>query len=541
MGISIPKIQALLAMEASKAKMPIGRSPNLPTGLKYDTAQQGPFFRVRPAHLGTDRPHDIGVRESVAPQHAARSGQARNRVPKLLTDEEVRASIENPNNFVREAANRHSLEHHGKLYEDPNIPESSLAKQGAIGRVFGHALTEDPEYKDAVFRAYQEKMPDVVKQSGARNYDELMASSYSKLADETKKQFESLPISMSFHRNGEGNYTSSKEMLKDLHGNKHMYVFQGGDPHDYLHVVDPETGLNYNEMFRAVHDFYGHGVHGNPFGPKGEEIAFGAHSNLFSPLARMAMLTETRGQNSYTNYTPINAKLKSAISHIDGEIDEATRRGNMEKLADLKEKKAALYNGFQFAPQKSVLLPPEFLAHDYAGEMPEYLKHIIKPEAGTAVSSPLTHYSTQPNLQSTDPLKYGTGIAGQESERVLNAQGTPVPRTYFYAGEPGTVKPEVGLGPNRYRSESQNLYDLASDPLSLRTLAMEANRVPYTAQANRGLVRQGQAQTDLERLIRDYGYEGYLNPEAKAAAVFQPKEIEPFAKGGLANLFGVTK
>lgn len=52
-----------------------------------------------------------------------------------------------------------------------------------------------------------------------------------------------------------------------------------------------------NDMFRAVHDAFGHAAIGCGFDEHGEEAAWLAHSYLYSPLARQALTTETRGQN----------------------------------------------------------------------------------------------------------------------------------------------------------------------------------------------------------------------------------------------------
>jgi hypothetical protein len=57
-------------------------------------------------------------------------------------------------------------------------------------------------------------------------------------------------------------------------------------------------------MFRGVHDFFGHAMHGYAFGPRGEENAWIEHSKMFSPLARWALTTETRAQNSWVNFGP---------------------------------------------------------------------------------------------------------------------------------------------------------------------------------------------------------------------------------------------
>jgi hypothetical protein len=99
-------------------------------------------------------------------------------------------------------------------------------------------------------------------------------------------------------------YANSKEMAADVKNNKHLYFFTGGDlPADHpLMAVDPETGFNYNEKLRAVHDLFGHAANENQFGPAGEERAWREHAQMFSPEAVPAVTTETRGQNSWTNF-----------------------------------------------------------------------------------------------------------------------------------------------------------------------------------------------------------------------------------------------
>jgi hypothetical protein len=52
-----------------------------------------------------------------------------------------------------------------------------------------------------------------------------------------------------------------------------------------------------NNMFRAVHDVFGHAGTGRGVDRHGEEAAYRKHSLMFSPLARKALATETRGQN----------------------------------------------------------------------------------------------------------------------------------------------------------------------------------------------------------------------------------------------------
>lgn len=503
-----------------------------PQGVTYATSQEGPFYRVRPNVTEAAPRQGRGTKESVGPAPIV-GGSARGDVPQPITDEAVQQVIQQPDNFVRRIADEYSLTNTGSPYELPEIPQSSLLKQAPIGRVFGLAATDDPTYKRVVFDSYARQYPQLLEQSGAQNYDQLLEAAYRQLAQETEQQFRKLPINMSYHRAGEGNYENSKELLRDIYGNRHMYVFQGGDPHDFLNKVDPATGLNTNEMFRAVHDFFGHAIHGNQFGPKGEEIAWAAHSKMFSPLARLAMTAETRGQNSFVNYTPINAELKAEINRLNGEAYEASRRGNTKMLDEINKDLKEAWSSFQFAPQKSVILPPEFLDLNYAGGMPRAIQPLVRPQAGTTTGAQLTHFSQQPGLTMTDPAMYGTGIKGEELARLQGEPGAVMERSYFYAGDPSTIRPEPGLGPYRYGAQSSELYDIAADPLQLGTLARESQRIPYTSPYNKGLLA-GDPATDLERLVKEYGYEGLINPNLSqpTAIMFKPKEVRPFKKGG---------
>ena len=67
-----------------------------------------------------------------------------------------------------------------------------------------------------------------------------------------------------------------------------------------------------NDVFRAVHDYFGHVKEGVGFRADGEENAWRAHAAMYSPLARRAMTTETRGQNSWLNYGPYGEKNRTA-------------------------------------------------------------------------------------------------------------------------------------------------------------------------------------------------------------------------------------
>jgi hypothetical protein len=526
-----------LATEAKTAQA--GKS----TGVAYATKQEGPFYRVTPTNLDTSAAKTRGIKEADGLSSSAPLGggaeQSGREVPKFLSSEEVGRIIADPvANEPLNIAKKYTQDTQGVDFGVPQVPSSSLAKQSGIARTFDLAVQGSPEYKSAIFGAYGREMPDLMEKIGAKNYDDLMEKAYRQMAKETDEQFRRLPFNFSYHRAGEGNYNGAKDMASDVHGNKHLYVYQGGDKHDFLHNVDPQSGLNENEKFRAVHDLLGHAIYGNEFGPKGEEMAWAVHQQMYSPLARMAMTAETRGQNSVVNYSPLNAKLKQTIAEYERLGNEALRRGDKKFAKEIAELKKQAYFGFEFAPNKAVLLPPEFMNPQFSGGMPNYLAAANRPTPGTSIQSPLTHFSNEPGLTFTDPRKYGTGIKGAEADRLMNYPGAVRDRSYFYMGEPGTVLPEPGLGVNRYRGEASSLYDITQDPLDFRVLAREANRTPYTSRVNQGVTYPLQEANDMERLVSEYGYQGMANPKATkpTAIMFGQTPVQRQKRGGLSSI-----
>jgi hypothetical protein len=116
-------------------------------------------------------------------------------------------------------------------------------------------------------------------------------------------------------------------MSEDVNKNNHMYVYPtdagfgtGQQPEE--HENNPLLGdsgerwngkpVTFNDLFRAVHDYYGHVKEGVGFRGDGEENAWRSHAAMYSPLARIAMGSETRGQNSLLNYGPNGERNRNA-------------------------------------------------------------------------------------------------------------------------------------------------------------------------------------------------------------------------------------
>jgi len=118
--------------------------------------------------------------------------------------------------------------------------------------------------------------------------------------------------------NGQSWYNSPMDAVNDMAHNNHLYVFPTEGNFGSNKDFDPEgnplllySGLyisgkpsRINDLFRAVHDYYGHYKGGNGFRALGEENAFRYHCSMFSPSAQKALTTETRGQNCWLNYGP---------------------------------------------------------------------------------------------------------------------------------------------------------------------------------------------------------------------------------------------
>lgn len=157
---------------------------------------------------------------------------------------------------------------------------------------------------------------------------------YEELIDQTKAQYNTLvEAGYSFYFFDETNdpYNGNpSSAMRDLTENKVMGVFSteaGFGSSEEINVADNpllgETGLTWdykgkprkvlaNDLFRAVHDAFGHGLEGAGFRARGEENAWQAHVKLFYGKAVGAITTETRGQNSWLNFGKFGESNRTA-------------------------------------------------------------------------------------------------------------------------------------------------------------------------------------------------------------------------------------
>ncbi len=189
-------------------------------------------------------------------------------------------------------------------------------------------------------------------QSAANAYGKLkhdpnsheVQSAYGKLKQETLSHYQHLKdAGFKFHGDPVGDKLPT---FHDILNHKDLGVFTGSPPPNG-HPLAEKLPFNdvlgsYNNVFRAVHDVFGHALSTErsggkelDFGHLGEDETFRDHSGLYSPQAASALATETRGQNTAFHFGPNGVHNRAA--YASGQA-----------------------NAGIFPEQKAGLLPPEF-------------------------------------------------------------------------------------------------------------------------------------------------------------------------------------
>ena len=176
----------------------------------------------------------------------------------------------------------------------------------------------DPKVAKNVADAYEAMPHDPSNPKVARSYDAFKAETLAQY-----KQMQKAGVKVDL--NADYPYKNPREMHADVRDNNHMSVYptesgfgaEGATPADHplLEKAPVKMGgkdATYNDLFRAVHDYYGHAAEGNGFRANGEYNAWRAHRQMYSPEARGAMDAETLGQNSWVNSGPAAALNKGA-------------------------------------------------------------------------------------------------------------------------------------------------------------------------------------------------------------------------------------
>jgi hypothetical protein len=363
--------------------------------------------------------------------------------------------------------------------------------------------------------------------------DPRVRASYDAMINETLDQYQVIKdtgLNIEFIPNGAKDpYGSPSELLADMKENNHLWVFPTDDgfgtvnsitDNPLLAMTDEVVGgkqLQANDVFRIVHDYFGHGLEGASFGARGEENAWLAHAGMYSDEARAAMTTETRGQNSWVNYGP------------HGEANRANQRNTVyadQKIGLLPDWTSTKPRGVNYVENygqrtggtqptgsdASGVGPTTATGTGAAGDGLQPLQRPTITERGTLQ---LRHHSPIAGLETISPSQGGSNRMMRGDERYRRSHEGYVPRSYYglNTGDAGGYSKEMNVGDSVYNVEidADKVYDLTKDANNLYYEAIQLHPDDIKKQI-----------TAVERMIKDKGFSGYWNrgPMGMVAVIY---------------------
>jgi ribosomal protein S18 acetylase RimI-like enzyme len=187
-------------------------------------------------------------------------------------------------------ADRGSWLHHVSFEPVYHAVQGARAYNSMMGLGDPHAMSYEQIHQT----------PETVRSTGRHydslpNYDPRAESHYDAMAREVGNQHDFMTNRLGIKTQAVDYdpYSDVHEMLDDINNNKRLKVLgtQVTGSHPYFSDED-------NDKFRAVHDFFGHAATGRSFDRHGEQAAYLAHSQMFTPQALPALASETKGQNT---------------------------------------------------------------------------------------------------------------------------------------------------------------------------------------------------------------------------------------------------
>jgi hypothetical protein len=234
----------------------------------------------------------------------------------------------------------------GKYTFGPNEPARNVAAEYARSAGIDY---NPPKTYAKVDKARATRIADEYEKMVHAPNDPRVKESYDAMIKETLDQWEMIKktglVVEPIPAGAKNPYAASPRLaIIDVKDNNHLWFFPtnsgfggtesagvdiSGNPlmNPTGEILNGHTMLA-NDVFRIVHDYFGHIKEGVGFRADGEENAWRSHSAMYSDKARPAMTAETRGQNSWVNYGPF---------------------AEFNKTADA--------DNTQYAPQKTGLLP----------------------------------------------------------------------------------------------------------------------------------------------------------------------------------------
>ncbi|MGL6289932.1 MAG: DUF7178 family protein [Silanimonas sp.] len=509
-GVDTSKNRGKTDVEGSAAQAPeAGQLGERPGGARSGAAgeAQQPAPEGGPTGGAVGRAGDAGAGDAGRGE-APRSGATSRNAP-LPGAPRVAGSVVGPDPGLVDVAEQYARSAGTDLRRQAEFVKVDPERAARIASAY-EAMPHAPQ-DPAVREAYD----DLIRQTRAQ-YDALAAAGYSfTLFDSATDPYEGNPWNA----------------MRDLRQNKRMAVYGTYDGFGTEGVtagaVDDnpmlaDTGLRWpdqngveravlaNDLFRAVHDAFGHGLEGAGFRAQGEENAWQAHVRLFTGPAVAAITTETRGQNSWLNYGPYGesnraAKVEDTIfaeqktglmpewTWQEGRAPDMPQENQRDQQAQFSRQAARPDGRGDGARRGGAARRAEAKPRQSFSDRP------VQPDAVAAVAR---HYSNTAGLTSLDGRHYGTNHRGAEFARLKKLkpeQRGLRNRLYFYPDDSALAqRGESVVGrADVVRVQLDNLYDLNADPRGLkdRLAGIKSDDLYYNA---------------LEQTIIDEGFDGMI-------------------------------
>jgi hypothetical protein len=368
----------------------------------------------------------------------------------------------------------------------------------------------------------------------------LVKRAYNALADALKEQFKVIPIKVELMDSIAEPYANSDAVRRDVSMNNRFKVYATspetfGPPGANFkgHPLLKDSGLKdvngkpmlYNDLLRAVHDYFAHNLTETQFGPNGEAAAWRNHMAMTKdPFARWALTSETRAQNAWQNFRP-EAKGLSLLE-----------RG--------------------FADQKAALPPLEFVmtGDSKVDEPVTQLKELLTPEQQRG-SAPVKYSLREaPDTPEFKQFFKRSGFINSSGQPAVMYHATDADITEFRSSEDGKLGAGIYLSSvpqyvNQYAPEGNvmPLYASAQNPFILNISNDAVKTLSETRRAyGMGIGQQMEAAVTLltegkkrlkdltgqqvQNLFKRNGYDGIMARDDAGniieATVFKPEQVK---------------
>jgi len=265
----------------------------------------------------------------------------------------------------------------------------------------------DPAARARAARAYL-RMPSA---------DPKAIPAYESLRAEVKQQYDYMTkkLGIKVVTTKEDPYATVEEMMDDINNNKTLKVMSTASTGGHPFFSNEE-----NDMFRAVHDFFGHGATGRDFSRHGERASYLSHASMMKNEDSIrALFTETEMQNAALIKTGQFQEQKIGLAP-DSMVFDGLQRANGVQAS------AAVFACYE----KACAPPPAGSGGSSAGRGVRMSAAGVR-NAANILKEPDGGFTLSTRLQ---PIEKGFAVALNKSDKLIHskdlfdADGNPNPK-----------------------------------------------------------------------------------------------------------------